>query len=117
MERVTEELLNNKDFVNFLHNNFLYTNGPSFFKILDQAIKKHVTAPQYHKHLTQKYLWETLTSLLERYELTLPLSSSTPSLTPIVYSYPPATTTNHAKHRRKLPFWDNLRNGLPLTEF
>ncbi|CAG8769508.1 437_t:CDS:2, partial [Rhizophagus irregularis] len=84
----TNELLNNKDFVDFLHNNFLYTNRPSFFKILKQAIKKHETAPQRLKHHTQDYLWETLTSLLERYDLYTPLPFSTPSSTPIVYKYP-----------------------------
>uniref|UniRef100_U9SIB2 Uncharacterized protein n=1 Tax=Rhizophagus irregularis (strain DAOM 181602 / DAOM 197198 / MUCL 43194) TaxID=747089 RepID=U9SIB2_RHIID len=84
----TNELLNNKDFVDFLHNNFLYTNRPSFFKILEQAIKKHETAPQQLKHHTQDYLWETLTSLLERYDLYTPLPFSTPSSTPIVYKYP-----------------------------
>ncbi|PKY54440.1 hypothetical protein RhiirA4_473258 [Rhizophagus irregularis] len=90
MERVINELLNNKDFVDFLHNNFLYTNGPSFFKILEQAIKKHETAPQRLKHHTQDYLRETLTSLLERYDQYTPLPSSTPPSTPIVYKHPPA---------------------------
>ncbi|CAB4425495.1 unnamed protein product [Rhizophagus irregularis] len=91
MERATNEILSNKDFVDFLHSNFLYTNGPSLFKILDQAIKKHATAPQRLKHHTEKYLWETLTSLLERFELySPPLPPSTPPSKPIVYSYPPA---------------------------
>ncbi|CAB4412977.1 unnamed protein product [Rhizophagus irregularis] len=91
MERATNKILSNKDFVDFLHSNFLYTNGPSLFKILDQAIKKHATAPQRLKHYTEKYLRETLTSLLERFELySPPLPPSTPPSTPIVYSYPPA---------------------------
>ncbi|CAB4438617.1 unnamed protein product [Rhizophagus irregularis] len=89
MERATNELLNNKDFVDFLHNNFLYTNGPSFFKILEQVIKKHEMAPQRLKHHTQGYLWETLTSLLEQYDQYTPLPSSTPPSTPIVYKHPP----------------------------
>ncbi|GET64693.1 hypothetical protein RIR_jg7607.t1 [Rhizophagus irregularis DAOM 181602=DAOM 197198] len=72
MERATNKLLNNKDFVDFIHNNFLYINRPSLFKILDQAIKKH-----------------TLTSLLERFKLYTPLPLSTPSSTHIIYSYPP----------------------------
>ncbi|CAB4417453.1 unnamed protein product [Rhizophagus irregularis] len=88
MERATNELLNNKDFVDFLHNNFLYTNGPSFFKILKQAIKKYETAPQRLKHHTQDYLWETLISLLERYEQHIPIPFSTPPSTPIVYTHP-----------------------------
>ncbi|CAB4409628.1 unnamed protein product [Rhizophagus irregularis] len=88
MKRATYELLNNKDFVDFLHNNFLYTNRPSFFKILEQAIKKHETAPQRLKHHTQAYLWETLTSLLERYEQLLPLPSPLPPSKPIVYNHP-----------------------------
>ncbi|CAB4410978.1 unnamed protein product [Rhizophagus irregularis] len=88
MERVTNELLNNKDFVDFLHNNFLYTNGPFFFKILKQAIKKHETASQQLKHHTQDYLWETLTSLFKRYDQYTTLPSSTLPLTPIVYNHP-----------------------------
>ncbi|GBC16839.2 uncharacterized protein OCT59_026437 [Rhizophagus irregularis] len=87
MERATNDLLNNKDFVDFLHNNFLYTNRSSFFKILEQAIKKHETAPQRLKHHTQDYLWKTLTSLLERYDQYTPLPSSTPFLTPTVYKH------------------------------
>ncbi|CAB4445922.1 unnamed protein product [Rhizophagus irregularis] len=88
---LTNEILSNKDFVDFLHSNFLYTNGPSLFKILDQAIKKHATAPQRLKHHTEKYLQETLTSLLKRFELySPPLPPSTPPSKPIVYSYPPA---------------------------
>ncbi|CAB4420617.1 unnamed protein product [Rhizophagus irregularis] len=91
MERATNELLSNKDFVDFLHNNFLYTNRPSLFKILNQAIKKHATAPQRLKHHTEKYLQETLTSLLERFELyTPPLPPSLPFSVYIVYSLPPA---------------------------
>uniref|UniRef100_U9SPI2 Uncharacterized protein n=1 Tax=Rhizophagus irregularis (strain DAOM 181602 / DAOM 197198 / MUCL 43194) TaxID=747089 RepID=U9SPI2_RHIID len=87
MERATNDLLNNKDFVDFLYNNFLYTNRSSFFKILEQAIKKHETAPQRLKHHTQDYLWKTLTSLLERYDQYTPLPSSTPFLTPTVYKH------------------------------
>ncbi|CAB4432165.1 unnamed protein product [Rhizophagus irregularis] len=90
MERVTNELLSNQDFVDFLHSSFLYTNEPSLFKILDQAIKKHVMTPQRLKHHTEKYLQKTLTSLLERFELYSPLPPSTPPSTPIIYSYPPA---------------------------
>ncbi|PKY38134.1 hypothetical protein RhiirA4_451075 [Rhizophagus irregularis] len=127
MERATNEILSNKDFVDFLHSNFLYTNGPSLFKILDQAIKKHATAPQRLKHHTEKYLRETLTSLLERFELySPPLPPSTPPSKPIntsktgrVPGYFPqiaGTTTKHAQLGRKLPFWVNIRNGLPLTE-
>ncbi|GBC47432.1 hypothetical protein RIR_jg38142.t1 [Rhizophagus irregularis DAOM 181602=DAOM 197198] len=74
MKKATNELLNNKNFVDFLYNNFLYTNRPSFFK-------KHVTVLQYHKHFTQKYLQKTLTSLLK-------LPPFTPSSTSIVYIYP-----------------------------
>ncbi|CAB4429115.1 unnamed protein product [Rhizophagus irregularis] len=116
MERVTNELLNNKDFVDFLHNNFLYTNGPSFFKILEQAIKKHETAPQRLKHHTQDYLRETLTSLLERYDQYTPLPSSTPPSTPIVYKHPPAFPIRQVTRLpiRKLSneFWIRSRHKL-----
>ncbi|CAB4436475.1 unnamed protein product [Rhizophagus irregularis] len=88
MERATNDLLNNETFVDFLHNNSLYTNGPSFFKILEQAIKKHKTAPQRLKHHTQAYLWETLTSLLERYKQQPPLPSPLPPSKLIVYTHP-----------------------------
>ncbi|CAB4385258.1 unnamed protein product [Rhizophagus irregularis] len=90
MERVTNELLNNKDFVDFLHNHFLYTNGLLLFKILNQTIKKYATALQQLKHYTQYYLWETLTNLLKCFKLYIPLPPSTPSSMPIVYSYPSA---------------------------
>ncbi|PKY47212.1 hypothetical protein RhiirA4_462338 [Rhizophagus irregularis] len=116
MERATNKLLNNKDFVDFLYNNFLYTNGPSYFAILEQAIKKHETAPQRLKHHTQNYLWETLTSLLERYENFTPLPSSTPPSKPIVYSHPPAFSIRQVT---KLPiripleaFWNRSRHKL-----
>ncbi|CAB4440846.1 unnamed protein product [Rhizophagus irregularis] len=86
MKRATNEILSNKDFVDFLHSNFLYTNGPSLFKILDQAIKKHATAPQRLKHHTEKYFRETLTSLLERFKLySPPLPPSTPPSMPITH--------------------------------
>ncbi|CAB4420882.1 unnamed protein product [Rhizophagus irregularis] len=78
MERATNELLINEDFVKFLHNNTLYTNGSLYFKILDQAIKKHVDASQHKKHLFRAYLWDTFTSLLERFERELQQRPSPP---------------------------------------
>ncbi|CAB4435881.1 unnamed protein product [Rhizophagus irregularis] len=117
MERATNKILSNKDFVDFLHSNFLYTNGPSLFKILDQAIKKHATAPQRLKYHTEKYLRETLTSLLERFELySPPLPPSTPPSTPIVYSY---LLAFHIRQVTRLPirtpseaFWIRTRRKL-----
>jgi hypothetical protein len=130
MERATNEFLSNKDFVDFLHSNFLYTNGPSLFKILDQAIKKHASAPQRLRHHTENYLRETLTSLLERFELYSPLPPSTPPLKPNVYSLPPAfpirritrlpiRTPSEAfwiRTRRKLDAFLNTFRNLPVQQ-
>ncbi|CAB4409147.1 unnamed protein product [Rhizophagus irregularis] len=46
-----------------------------------------MVAPQQLKHHMKKYLQKTFISLLEHYERDFPTSSSTPPLTPIVYSY------------------------------
>ncbi|CAB4425652.1 unnamed protein product [Rhizophagus irregularis] len=86
MERVYNESLITEDFITFLQQNHLYTNGLTFFKILEDAITKHATVSQRLKHLTKDYLQKTFTSLFERFEHDSPKLSSPP----IVYSLPPA---------------------------
>ncbi|CAB4445775.1 unnamed protein product [Rhizophagus irregularis] len=86
MERVYDESLITEDFIFFLQKNHLYTNRPTLFKILEDAITKHAMAPQRLKHLTKDYLWKTFTSLFKRFEYNSPESSSPP----IIYSLPPA---------------------------
>ncbi|CAB4420966.1 unnamed protein product [Rhizophagus irregularis] len=81
MKRVYDESLITEDFIIFLQQNHLYANGLTLFKILEDAITKHATAPQRLKHLTKDYLWKTFTSLFERFKH----DSPKPSSPPIVY--------------------------------
>ncbi|CAB4440612.1 unnamed protein product [Rhizophagus irregularis] len=90
MERVYDDSLITEDFVNYLQQNYLYSNGLTLFDILDKAIKKYATALQHLKHYAKNYLWETFTSLLERFQRDFTTPPSTPSSKPIVYSYKPA---------------------------
>ncbi|PKY53345.1 hypothetical protein RhiirA4_471485 [Rhizophagus irregularis] len=126
MERVYDESLITEDFVTFLQQNHLYTNGPTLFKILEDAITKHATASQRLKHFTKDYLQKTFTSLFERFEH----ESPNPSSPPIVYSLPPAfpirqvtrlpiRTPSDAfwiKTRLKLDAFLNVFWNLPATQ-